>query len=182
MKRALISSLCAFLLSAALYLPSNCCAGEVAALADMAKNLMKKEDFGGLTSLYLYPASYSDAEQQQEQQDIAESLQFLSGEFGEVGDLLLTQENVQCFEFLITGGDVAFVKSHPNFQKFVYKSNFAKIGPGYLFVYVYENTGQPKLRGVGYGLPATPENFSAAKRIADKLKEMMQARSKELET
>ena len=126
-----------------------------------------------MTSLYLLPPYFSESKIIEERQGIEDALNLLSNEFGSISDIELNQEKVKWINLEIFGGDVAFVKSNPNFIQYVFKANFSKLDNGFIIIRLYENKGNPKLRSVGYALPDLPQNIDVIKHIGKKLMDLM---------
>lgn len=73
------------------------------------------------------------------------------------------------FVFGVAGGDIEFLKKNSDFIQTIYKTNFSKVGLGYIMIDVFPNNNEPKLRGIAYALVASEKNVPLAKEISSKL-------------
>lgn len=175
--RYLIIALSVLFLSSFNGLTTSCQADEINPLVESAKKHILNKNFKELAALFLYPTSYSEEQIKNEIINISSGLSLLAHEFGEIDKLKLNQDKVQGFEFVVVGGDIDFLKKHPNFTEYLYRTNFSNIGPGFIKIHVYPNNGKPRLKGAGYALLATQENIPLANEIAAKYLALMQSRT-----
>jgi hypothetical protein len=138
-----------------------------------ATKYIQKDDFQKVAALYLLPAYFTKSQLIEEKKGIGNALKLLSEEFGAISELKVNQEDVRWINLEIFGGDVDFVKSNPRFRQYVFSTNFANQGNGFIIIRVYDNIGDPKLRSVGYALPDLPQNKDILKPIAQKLMNLM---------
>ncbi len=166
-------------MTASVGLPTNSSAEEFDYLVEMAQTYVKNKNFDGATSLYLLPPASSPERRTEELSSIKEALTVLSREFGDVNGFVVNEEPVQWFEMIITGGDIDFLKKNSNFNQISYKTDFSKVGPGFIIFQVYENNGNQKLRGIGYALPENQDNVKVIQAIAGELMRAMKSRAEQ---
>jgi hypothetical protein len=150
-----------------------CYSQDIPDIVRLTGDYINNEDFNSLASLYLLPSYFTNSKTKEERKGIKDALSLLSNEFGFITNLKLINEKVHWLNIEIFGGDVDFIKSNLNFAQFVFRTNFSKLGNGFIIIRVYEKVGNPKLRSVGYALPDLPKNHDAIKRISSKLMDLM---------
>ncbi len=162
-----------FLIQFALILmtPAALTAEKIPGVVLSAKGYILKNDFYSVASQYLLPTYFSDSEISEERESITNALNLLSKEFGNIDGMQTNQDDVRWVNLEIFGGDVDFIKEHPDFIQYVFKTKFSILGNGFIIIRVYENNGNLKLRSVGYALP---ESSQTREKLQPKKKKLMQ--------
>jgi len=138
-------------------------------VTEMTTNYLQTQNFRGISSLYLMPEHFSNQQKQEEKNVISNALQFLMSEFGAIKSMDLNQDDILWFEFMVTVGDMTFLESRSDYFQRVYSADFETVGDGFVILQIFKDTEQPRLRGVGLALPATPDNAIVVQQIAEKL-------------
>jgi hypothetical protein len=138
-------------------------------VTEMATSYLQTQNFSGISSLYLLPEHFSSQQKREEKNVISNALQFLMGEFGPIKSMDLNQDDILWFEFMVTVGDMTFLESRNDYFQRVFSADFETVGDGFVILQIFKDTEQPRLRGVGLALPATPDNAIVVQQIAEKL-------------
>jgi hypothetical protein len=135
--------------------------------------LIQSNDFENIASRYLFPTSYSESQLAEERKYIKDALKILFTEYGRVTEIKINQDDTRWLNLEVLAGDADFMKNHPQFTQYVFKTNFSVRGKGFIVINVYENNGNPKLKSVGYALADTPQNMDILLPISKKLMDLL---------
>ena len=113
---------------------------------------IKANQFVSASKLFHYPNNYSREELVKEKKDVIETLRFLKNEFGAVTQLKISNSPSKVIGYGVSGASIKYWQKHSEFIFQIFKTNFERIGKGYIRISYCKINNKWEIQGVEYGL------------------------------
>jgi len=134
-------------------------------------SLYNKKAFLGATTLFNFPADYSNKELREDKNAISKTLNMFYEEFGKIASIEKI-DNLSLYYFVtIGGGNFPYWQKYPDVYNSFYKVKFSREGKGYVVLVFCHISDRWEIRQVNYGLPA--DQPKSQERILDINKKFM---------
>lgn len=121
--------------------------------------LAANADAKSMAKLFHYPPSYSEAERREDQEAVAESLEWLLSKTGTPQDVAARNVPADFYEVGVFGGDNPYWESISPIDEiqFLYDVTFPNLGPGYLKILLLrpKSGSSGEIHMAGIGIPTT---------------------------
>jgi hypothetical protein len=113
---------------------------------------IKANQFESASELFHYPNNYSHEELVKEKKDVIGTLKFLKNEFGAVTQLKISNSPGKVIGFGVSGASIEYWQNQSEFIFQIFKTDFERIGKGYIRISYCKINNKWEIQGVEYGL------------------------------
>jgi len=143
---------------------------QVETFAGQCPQLLQRERFAELSSLYHAPAELSAQQREAEQRQLSDSLRRLVALFGTPSVPVLLDAPLKAHQLAVQGLDQAYWQDHDRYYPASYRVHFAGEGAGILSFQVVVYGNRLQLRSIIFGLPESrPGSAERIKELAARM-------------